>query len=171
MSVQGLTEDEAAQYDRQIRLWGVAAQQKLSMCRVLLSNFTPLMGEVCKNIVLSGIGHVTIQDHQAVSQRDLGAHFLLRQEDVGKNRAESAIVWAKELNPMVHLQAETRSLDEIPEDYFLQFDVVCLGRCPIALQLKINEICHKNGKSFFSSDSHGFSGYIFVDLVTHHYKE
>lgn len=35
--VQYINEDESEQYDRQIRLWGVEAQQRMSGSRVLFS--------------------------------------------------------------------------------------------------------------------------------------
>lgn len=40
--------------------------------------------EAIKNIVLAGIGKLVIVDDQDVSEEDLGAGFLFRDEDVGK---------------------------------------------------------------------------------------
>ena len=42
------------QYDRQIRLWGLAAQQRMSETRVLVFGFRGLATEICKNLVLAG---------------------------------------------------------------------------------------------------------------------
>ncbi len=55
-----LSEKEAKLYDRQIRLWGVDVQKNMSKSRILVSGFTGLSVEVCKNLVLSGIGAVTL---------------------------------------------------------------------------------------------------------------
>jgi len=42
------------QYDRQIRLWGLAAQQRMSETRVLVFGLRGLATEICKNLVLAG---------------------------------------------------------------------------------------------------------------------
>ena len=44
-----------------------------------------LSNEIAKNLVLAGIGSLTVQDDQLVQEVDLGAQFLLSEEDVGKN--------------------------------------------------------------------------------------
>lgn len=40
--------------------------------------------EAIKNMVLAGIGRLTIVDSEDVSEEDLGAGFLFRDEDVGR---------------------------------------------------------------------------------------
>lgn len=44
-----------------------------------------LGNEVCKNIALAGVGKITILDHETVQEQDLGAHFFLTENDIGKN--------------------------------------------------------------------------------------
>ncbi len=68
---QVITEDEAALYDRQIRLWGVDAQKKLLSSRILLINMSGLTAEIAKNLVLSGINCLTLLDSEDVN------YFLL----------------------------------------------------------------------------------------------
>jgi hypothetical protein len=79
-----LTEAEAEIYDRQIRLWGVAAQTRMRASRVLLSGLSGLGAEVAKNIVLAGM-NVVLADAATVAEEHLAAQFFLTQEDVGKN--------------------------------------------------------------------------------------
>lgn len=40
--------------------------------------------EAIKNMVLAGIGKLIIVDNEEVTEEDLGAGFLFRDEDVGK---------------------------------------------------------------------------------------
>src|SRR4051812_7224863 len=80
-----ISEEEAAIYDRQIRLWGLDAQKRMRNARVLLSSLGGILTEVCKNLVLAGVGSITIYDDAAVTPRDLGAQFFLEESDVGKN--------------------------------------------------------------------------------------
>ena len=80
-----LKKDEVALYDRQIRLWGMEAQTRLRNSKVLVINVGALANEIIKNIVLAGIGSLTILDANTVTESDLGAQFFLEESDVGKN--------------------------------------------------------------------------------------
>ena len=44
-----------------------------------------LANEIAKNLVLAGISSITLADHQAVTEEDLGAQFFVSEADVGKN--------------------------------------------------------------------------------------
>ena len=61
-----ITEDEAALYDRQIRLWGVDAQRRLLSSRILLINMQGLGAEIAKNLVLGGVNCLTLLDSNEV---------------------------------------------------------------------------------------------------------
>jgi ubiquitin-like 1-activating enzyme E1 A len=80
-----ITADEIALYDRQIRLWGVKAQESLRKANILLANMRALANEVAKNLVLAGINSLTVIDHELATEDDLGAQFFLSEDDVGKN--------------------------------------------------------------------------------------
>jgi len=82
---QALTTEEARLYDRQIRLWGVNAQRRLGSARVFVHGFTGVMSEVCKNVVLSGIHSLTINDVQECVMRDLAGNLFLDSDSVGRN--------------------------------------------------------------------------------------
>ena len=77
--------DEAKLYDRQIRLWGVEAQNRMKNSKVLLVGIRGLNAEVCKNIVLSGIDTAHVLDPHPTVIADLAANFFLTPEDVGTN--------------------------------------------------------------------------------------
>ena len=44
-----------------------------------------LANEVAKNLVLAGIGSLTVQDSQVVADDDLGAQLFVSEQDIGKN--------------------------------------------------------------------------------------
>ena len=44
-----------------------------------------LSNEIAKNLVLAGIGSLTVQDDQSVGDDDLGAQFFISEEEIGKN--------------------------------------------------------------------------------------
>lgn len=80
----GLSADEIALYDRQIRLWGAQAQERIRSANILLVSLRALGTEIAKNLTLAGISSLTIIDDDIVTEEDLGAQYFLRQEDVGK---------------------------------------------------------------------------------------
>lgn len=82
---QSISADEIALYDRQIRLWGVKAQERLRTANVLLITMRALANEIAKNLVLAGIGSLTLQDSQVVVDDDIGAQFFISEIDIGKN--------------------------------------------------------------------------------------
>lgn len=63
----GLTEDEAKVYDRQLRVWGVEAQQRIKGAKILLyGRVNAMAAEIAKNLALAGIGHLALADDSKV---------------------------------------------------------------------------------------------------------
>ncbi|CAH1759104.1 3762_t:CDS:2, partial [Entrophospora sp. SA101] len=170
-SVENITEDETDLYDRQIRLWGLEAQQKMRNSSILICGMRGLSNEVCKNIVLSGVGKVTIIDQNLVTENDLGAQFLLSEQDIGKNRALAAADRVKYLNPRVNVTTDTDDIRNKPKDYFQKFDLITLTDCDTNTIIEINRICHELGKKFYAASTYGIYGYIFCDLLQHEFIE
>lgn len=70
--------------------------------RLLLVTLRALGNEVVKNLVLAGVGSVTILESEAATTQDLGGQFFLRQEDVGRNVSLRG-------GPMIELMSESSS--------------------------------------------------------------
>ncbi|XP_053123332.1 SUMO-activating enzyme subunit 1 isoform X2 [Hemicordylus capensis] len=166
-----ISEEEAAQYDRQIRLWGLEAQKRLRASRVLLVGMKGLGAEVAKNLILAGVKGLTMLDHQQVSPEDTQAQFLIPVGSLGKNRAEASLERAQDLNPMVDVKADPGNVEQKTEEFFTCFDVVCLTCCSREVLVKIDQICHKNGIRFFMGDVFGCHGYMFANLGEHEFVE
>lgn len=166
-----ITEDEAALYDRQIRLWGLDAQKRLRAARVLLIGVGGLGAEVAKNIVLAGVRLLTLLDDQKVSLQDSCNQFLVGQSDNNTNRAESSLHRTQQLNPMVEVRVDTESSCSKSEQFFEAFDVVCATCCTLSELLRIDDICRRHNIAFFAGDVFGYFGYMFADLHKHEYAE
>ncbi|KAJ3151180.1 hypothetical protein HDU86_006171 [Geranomyces michiganensis] len=166
-----ITKAEADLYDRQIRLWGMEAQQRMRHARILVIGVSGLSNEICKNLVLSGVGGITVISSGTVEPVDLGAQFFLRETDIGKNRAEAVVPRIQALNPRVEVQALPVDVHAQPDAFFADFDVVCCCNLDLDAMLRINGICRKSGKKFYAADTAGMIGYIFCDLNTHRYME
>uniref|UniRef100_A0AAX7ST60 THIF-type NAD/FAD binding fold domain-containing protein n=2 Tax=Ovalentaria TaxID=1489908 RepID=A0AAX7ST60_ASTCA len=117
-----ISEEEAAQYDRQIRLWGLDAQKRLRGSRVLLAGLGGLGAEVAKNLILAGVKGLTLLDHEQVSEESCRAQFLVPVTAQGQNRAKASLERAQNLNPMVKVHADPDRIEDKPDDFFLQFD-------------------------------------------------
>uniref|UniRef100_A0A6J0T687 SUMO-activating enzyme subunit 1 n=1 Tax=Pogona vitticeps TaxID=103695 RepID=A0A6J0T687_9SAUR len=166
-----ISEEEAAQYDRQIRLWGLEAQKRLRASRVLLVGMKGLGAEVAKNLILAGVKAVTMLDHHQVLPEDTQAQFLIPAGSLGKNRAEASLERARDLNPMVDVKADSENIAQKPEEFFTCFDVVCLTCCSQESLLKVEQICQKNNIKFFTGDVFGYHGYMFANLGEHEFVE
>ncbi|KAF9173730.1 SUMO-activating enzyme subunit 1 [Mortierella sp. AD010] len=166
-----ITEDEAALYDRQIRLWGLEAQHRMRNASILIAGMRALSNEVCKNIILAGVGSITLLEHEDVTEEDLGAQFLLRQEDVGRNRAEAAAEKARLLNPRVKVVVDTEDIAQKPDSFFTGFNIVCLTGCNPEQMIRIDNTCREGNTGLYAAGVHGFFGYIFCDLKHHEYRE
>ncbi|XP_013400398.1 SUMO-activating enzyme subunit 1 isoform X1 [Lingula anatina] len=166
-----LTEDEAALYDRQIRLWGLDAQKRLRAARVLLIGLQGLGAEISKNIVLAGIKSLTLMDHTVVTEEDACSQFLIPRSKIGENRAEASVERTALLNPMVEVTADSSDIAEKDETFFQNFDVVCATNLIKDQLLRINSICHENKIKFFAGDVFGYHGFMFADLNEHEYAE
>lgn len=59
---------------------------------VLVVTLRGLATEVCKNIVLAGIGKLTILDDKDISEEDLGCGFSFREEQVG-TKVSRDLLW------------------------------------------------------------------------------
>ncbi|KAE8449144.1 hypothetical protein EG329_008528 [Mollisiaceae sp. DMI_Dod_QoI] len=166
---ESISADEIALYDRQIRLWGVQAQEKIRSANILLITMKALANEVAKNLVLAGIHSLTIVDHEVVTENDLGAEFFISEADVGINRAEAAAPQIRKLNPRVNVIVDQNDIKSKGPDYFGAFDIVIATDLqPDSLNI-INTATRINHRPFYAAGVHGFYGFIFSDLIQHDY--
>ncbi|KAH8674067.1 hypothetical protein BX600DRAFT_509267 [Xylariales sp. PMI_506] len=164
-----MTADEIALYDRQIRLWGMKAQQRIQSANILLITLKALASEIAKNLVLAGIGSLTIVDDSLVTEADLGAGFSLSQEHLGQNRAQAASESLRKLNPRVKIIADPDSIMAKGPSYFGNYDIIIATDLNPTTLTFINTATRLYGRQFYATGSHGFYGYIFCDLIEHDY--
>ncbi|OCK85482.1 hypothetical protein K432DRAFT_400224 [Lepidopterella palustris CBS 459.81] len=166
---QTISADEIALYDRQIRLWGVQAQEKIRTANILLVSIKALANEVAKNLVLAGIGSLTIVDNEVVTEDDLCSQFFVSEADIGKNRAEAAVPQIQKLNPRVTVRALSQDIRLQGPEFYSPFDVVIATDLEFTTLSPINAAARLSNRPFYAAGAHGFYGYIFADLITHDY--
>lgn len=80
----------------------------------------------------------------------------------------------QELNSFAKISPESRSVDDLPDDFFEGFSVILLTECTEAQAVRINNICRKCSPQcvFFWSDMFGEEGLFYSDFGTEFsYKE
>ncbi|KAJ9612127.1 E1 ubiquitin-activating protein aos1 [Cladophialophora chaetospira] len=164
---QPISADEIALYDRQIRLWGMAVQEKLRQANVLLIGIKGLGSEIAKNLVLAGVGVLTILDHEVVTEEDLGTQFFVSEAQIGQNRAEAALGEVQKLNPRVEIYPDPNAAVLKDPEYFQNFDITIATGLLLEVLGNINMSCRMFGRKFYAADTHGMYGYIFADLMIH----
>ncbi|XP_062029351.1 SUMO-activating enzyme subunit 1A-like [Rosa rugosa] len=176
MDGEELTEQETALYDRQIRVWGADAQRRLSKAHILVCGINGTTAEFCKNIVLAGVGSLTLVDDRVATEEALSANFLIPSDESvcgGKTLTELCRDSLKDFNPMVRVSVEKGDLSNFGGEFYSKFDVVVISCCPLSTKKLINEKCRKLSKrvAFYTVDCRDSCGEIFVDLQLHKYSK
>uniref|UniRef100_A0A673XW56 E1 ubiquitin-activating enzyme n=1 Tax=Salmo trutta TaxID=8032 RepID=A0A673XW56_SALTR len=135
--------------------------KRMQSSNVLVSGLRGLGVEIAKNVILGGVKSVTLHDQGQAEWRDLSSQFYLREEDLGKNRAEVSQTRLAELNSYVPVVAYTEALTD---DYLTQFQVVVLTNSPLEEQQRVGDFCHSNGIKLVVADTRGLFGQLFCDF-------
>jgi ubiquitin-like 1-activating enzyme E1 A len=156
-----LTDKEVELYDRQIRLWGVDAQQRLRGASVFIVGLSALGAEVTKNLVLAGFS-VTLLDTAPAAARDLGAQFFLDSTSLGENRALASRGRAQDLNRLVRVDARAGVLGD-EELRARPAPIVVLCDLPTAEMVATCARCRAAGAPVIAAGSFGLWGALFQD--------
>lgn len=148
-------------YSRQLYVLGHDAMRRMSTASVLIAGMRGLGVEIAKNVILSGVKSVTVQDENVAKWMDLSSQFFLRETHLGQNRALSSLSQLSALNPHVPVSAHTGPLDNT---LLLNFQVVVLTDSSLDDQLRFGAFCHSNGIKFIVADTKGLSGQLFCDF-------
>ncbi|MCI4387400.1 hypothetical protein PGIGA_G00073530 [Pangasianodon gigas] len=148
-------------YSRQLYVLGHDAMKRMQSSNVLISGLRGLGVEIAKNVILGGVKSVTLHDEGVAEWRDLSSQFYLREEDLGKNRAEVSQGRLAELNSYVPVTSYTGALTN---DYLIQFQVVVLTNSTLDEQKHIGDFCHSKGIKLIIADTRGLFGQLFCDF-------
>uniref|UniRef100_A0A452SVH6 Ubiquitin-like modifier-activating enzyme 1 n=1 Tax=Ursus americanus TaxID=9643 RepID=A0A452SVH6_URSAM len=124
-------------YSRQLYVLGHEAMKRLQTSSVLVSGLRGLGVEIAKNIILGGVKAVTLHDQGTAQWADLSSQFYLREEDIGKNRAEVSQPRLAELNSYVPVSAYTGPL---VEDFLSGFQVLWGAHHPASCPVFSNPV-------------------------------
>ena len=149
-------------YDRQTRLWG-EGQILICASKLLCLNSDSLSSEILKNLILSGVGEVTIVDNIKISKEDTQTNFFVDADDIDKLRAEIVLKNLLELNPDVKGNFIDKSSKEFLNDAnndLGKYDIVIAANLKKEEDDKLYEIAKKKGIRFVIVKNNGLLGYL-----------
>lgn len=177
LTMAAISEGQVQVYDRQLRLWGVQAQQRLLNSKVLVWGLSGTNVEVCKNLVLAGVS-LTVRDHRLVESADVAFNYFLREEDIGKKRAECAAQRVQEMNQLTVVSAIASAPEKGEgelKEALKEFDIVCVEMgvlgWDVNLACLIDQVCRTDNAGFILSVSAGERAFFFSDFHEHVVQE
>eukprot|EP00127_Corallochytrium_limacisporum_P003644 Clim_evm32s151 gene=Clim_evmTU32s151 len=175
-STGGLSDAQAKLYDRQIRLWGFAAQEKIQSGSVLIAGVNATTCEVAKNVVLAGFGTVKIMDNRTVDlETAVSCCLFYESADIGSPRAETLVRRLHPLNPNVTLSIiaspppdgsllPTEAILRAAEcDVVVVFDPTAVMAGTEALS-RLGTVCASLGKALYVGANFGMHSFFIADL-------
>ena len=149
-------------YDRQTRLWG-EGQILICAAKLLCLNSDSCSCEILKNLILSGVGEVTIVDDAKITQEDLKNNFFVDADDINKLRGEIVLKNLLELNPDVKGNFINKSAKEYMDDEknnFKSFTVLIATNLLSDENDKLYSIAKKNNLRLVIVKNNGLINYI-----------
>ncbi|KAF5195388.1 Nedd8-activating enzyme e1 regulatory subunit axr1 [Thalictrum thalictroides] len=162
--------ESKTKYDRQLRIWGEQGQAALEQACICLLGCGPTGSETLKNLVLGGVGSITIVDGSKVVEDDLGNNFMLDESSVGKSKAKSVCFFLQELNDAVKakfVEESPEALIERHPSFFSQFTLVIATQLVEPSVLKLDIICRQANVMLICARSYGLTGLVRISLKEH----
>jgi molybdopterin/thiamine biosynthesis adenylyltransferase len=99
LSLDSLTDNDKTRYNRQIMLWGEAAQRRLKAASVFVAGAGGLGCPVSTYLAVAGVGQLTICDGDTLELSNLNRQTLHLNRRLGEPKAVSAGLSLRALNP------------------------------------------------------------------------
>ncbi|XP_023639728.1 NEDD8-activating enzyme E1 regulatory subunit AXL [Capsella rubella] len=165
-----MAEPKKTKYDRQLRIWGELGQAALETASICLLNCGPTGSEALKNLVLGGIGSITIVDGSKVEIGDLGNNFMVDEKSVGQSKAKCVCGFLQELNDAV----KANFIEENPDTFILndpfffsQFTLVVATQLVEDSMVKLDRICREANVMLVFARSYGLTGFVRISVKEH----
>ncbi|MCK4636498.1 MAG: HesA/MoeB/ThiF family protein [Methanomicrobia archaeon] len=156
-----LTNRELTRYDRQIRMqeFGKKGQENLKKAHVVVAGAGGLGSSAGIYLATSGIGHISIIDHEAVELSNLNRQILHWERDIGKSKVESAVEKLRQINSDIEV---TDIEKEIKEENVLELlkgaDAIVDCMDNFHTRFILNDAALKLNIPFFHGACYGFEG-------------
>ena len=141
-----LTDQELERYARQVVMpeIGETGQKKLLDAKVLILGAGGLGAPVIAGLAGAGIGHLTVIDNDVVELTNLNRQIIHSMKRLAMNKAESAALFARALNPDIKIQTVSCRFSESNADALVgSHDLVVDCTDNPETRYLVNRICHQ----------------------------
>ena len=160
-----MDDNDLLRYSRQILLpkFDIGGQLRLLESSVLIIGLGGLGSPASMYLAAAGVGHLIINDFDAVDLSNLQRQPLHTTEDLGQPKTESARHALSRLNPGVRITSIDHRLDEAGlEAAMSETDVVLDCSDNLATRFAVNRACFRQGKPLVSGAVIRFEGQLGV---------
>ncbi|KAI8136894.1 putative NEDD8-activating enzyme E1 regulatory subunit [Fennellomyces sp. T-0311] len=157
-------------YDRQLRLWAATGQTALENAKICLLNATSTGCEILKNLVLPGIGSVTVVDDAIVNDTDIRTNFFLDPSSIGSSKAQAAATLLQELNEDASVSFENKSASQVihtQPEFFESFSMIIASNLVEHDILTLADLCDKLHKPLMIVQCKGLCGLFRIQAPEH----
>jgi len=156
-----LTREELERYERQIMLYGFGeeGQAKLKRAKVFVAGAGGLGSPVSIYLAAAGVGTIKIVDHDKVELSNLNRQVLHWDENIGMEKADSAVAKLKKINPGVKIEAIAETITEANISQLVaDFDLIVDAMDNLPARYLLNKTALEKGIPFFHGAVYGFEG-------------
>jgi adenylyltransferase/sulfurtransferase len=156
-----LSQEELVRYDRQImiREIGREGQERLKNAKVFIAGAGGLGSPVSIYLAAAGIGLIKIADHDNVELSNLNRQILHWEEDIGKNKIDSARDKLSRLNPSVNLEITHETINERNVSQMVDgFDAIVDAMDNFPTRYVLNKAAVEKNIPFFHGAVSGLEG-------------
>jgi len=144
-------------YSRQIAVYGKNAMKSLTDAKVTILGFNGSCLELCKNLILAGVGTINLVDSSCVDIEDLATNYYATEDDIGKIAVNVIKDKLSELNPYVNFVVNDMNYEN-------EYDTYVLINNTLENAILFNSKLRKENKRFIWLNTYGLMGNVFCDF-------
>ncbi|MCX7374114.1 MAG: molybdopterin-synthase adenylyltransferase MoeB [Alphaproteobacteria bacterium] len=159
------SEAEIQRYSRHILLGPVGAlgQGKLRAARVLVVGAGGLGSPLALYLAAAGVGTIGLVDHDTLELSNLQRQVAHTTARLGQNKADSAAIALRDLNPEVRVETHARRMEAAAaRELIPRYDIICDGTDNFPTRFLLGDACHLLGRPLVSAAVLRFEGQLSV---------
>lgn len=159
-----MNDAELLRYSRHIFLneIDVAGQEILANAHVLVIGCGGLGSAALPYLAASGIGNLTIIDDDCIDLSNLQRQISYREQDIGKNKAQTMQHHLQALNSLIHITAYTNRLNSTQLiELAKQADAILDCSDNFETRHQINQVCVQTKTPLISAAAIRFTGQLY----------
>jgi len=156
-----LNKEELERYSRQIMIngFGEAGQARLKKARVFIAGAGGLGSVTATYLAAAGVGLIRVVDHDTVERSNLNRQILHCDDDIGKNKVDSAAKRLEEINPEVKIEAVAEEITEADISRLVaSCDLIVDAMDNLPTRYLLNKTAIEKNIPFFHGAVNGFEG-------------